>query len=111
VISLLFVFISTILFAQLDTEHWFAPMSTRAGTGSLQSYLYLSTNETTPFNVGVYNDNQLISTVQISKGNPQKVFIPGEYMITSYQGDLFTPNGMGLHVKGSKSFMPITGFR
>lgn len=103
-ISLLFVFISTILFAQLDTEHWFAPMSTRAGTGSLQSYLYLSTNETTPFNVGVYNDNQLISTVQISKGNPQKVFIPGEYMITSYQGDLFTPNGMGLHVKGSKKF-------
>lgn len=101
---LLFLSLFNFSFAQLDTEHWFAPMSAQAGAGNLQSYLYLSTNETTPFLVEVYNDNIQIATVTISKNNPQKVNIPGSYMVTTNSVDLFTPNGMGLYVKGAKKF-------
>lgn len=90
--------------AQLDTEHWFAPMSARAGTNGLESYLYLSTNETTPFQVQVFNNNTLYTTVQINKGNPAQVIIPNHFLITNDQWMLFTPNTMGLHIKGTKKF-------
>ncbi len=90
--------------AQLDTDHWFAPMSSKAGTNGLQGYLYLSTNETTPFSVQIYNNNTLYTTVQVSKGNPAQVSIPNYFLITDNPGDLFTPNAMGMYVKGSKKF-------
>jgi gliding motility-associated-like protein len=102
--AFLFVFLYHFVFSQLDTEHWFAPMSARAGMGQVQSYLYLSTNDTTPFPVQIYNDNILISTVTVSKGNPQKVNIPASYMMTTSPLDIFAPNGMGLYVKGQKKF-------
>lgn len=90
--------------AQLDTEHWFAPMAARAGTSGLQSFLYLSTNETAPFSVQVFNNNTLYTTVQISKGNPAQVSIPGTFMMTTLQTNVFTPTTMGLNVKGPKKF-------
>ena len=98
----IFTFLCLSVNAQLDTDHWFAPMVARAGTGNLQSFLYLSTNETTPFSVQIYNNNTVISTVQVSKNNPAEVAIPESYMFTSNNADLFTPNSMGLFVKGSK---------
>lgn len=100
----IFTFLCLSVNAQLDTDHWFAPMVARAGTGNLQSFLYLSTNETTPFSVQIYNNNTVISTVQVSKNNPAEVAIPESYMFTSNNADLFTPNSMGLFVKGSKKF-------
>jgi len=90
--------------AQLDTEHWFAPMSAKAGTGGLEGYLYLSTNETIPFSVQIFNNNTLFTTVQVSKNNPTQVIIPNNFLIASSQSQLFTPNNMGLNVKGSKKF-------
>lgn len=90
--------------AQMDTEHWFAPMSAKAGTNGLEGYLYLSTDEATPFAVQIYNDNTLYSTVQVSKNNPAQVIIPNSFLIASSQSQLFTPNNMGLNVKGSKKF-------
>lgn len=90
--------------AQLDTEHWFAPMSAKAGTNGLEGYLYLSTDETIPFSVQIFNNNTLFTTVQVSKNNPTQVIIPNNFLIASQQNQLFTPNNMGLNVKGSKKF-------
>lgn len=90
--------------AQLDTDHWFAPMASKVGDSGLQGYLYLSTNETTPFSVQIYNDNTLYTTVQVSKGNPAEVAIPNSFLITTNQQSLFIPNSMGMYVKGPKKF-------
>lgn len=100
----IFAFLCLSLNAQLDTDHWFAPMAAKAGTGGLQSYLYLSTKETTPFTVQVYNNNAVFTSVQISKNNPAQVSIPGNMMFATNQSDLFSANTMGLFVKGTKKF-------
>ncbi|WP_312077988.1 gliding motility-associated C-terminal domain-containing protein [Chryseobacterium sp.] len=103
---LLFIctFFCLIANAQLDTEHWFAPMSASSLQGTPECYLYLSTNETTPFSVQIYNNNAVFSTVQISKGNPVQVTIPNNFMIASTVSNIFTQRTMGLNVKGSKKF-------
>ncbi|MET3537377.1 T9SS type B sorting domain-containing protein [Chryseobacterium limigenitum] len=90
--------------AQLDTEHWFAPMSASSLQGTPECYLYLSTNETTPFSVQIYNNNAVYSTVQVSKGNPVQVTIPSNFMIASTLSNLFNSRPMGLQVKGNKKF-------
>lgn len=91
----------------MDTEHWFAPMAGSVGTnGGFQpnSYLYLSTSETTPFPVEIYNNNILYKTVQIAKGSPQVVDIPFSFMMTVLNQQMFTPVPMGMNVKGTKRF-------
>lgn len=100
----IFTFIFLFVNAQLDTDHWFAPMAARYTTNILQSFLYLSTNESTPFSVQIYNNNILYTTVQVSKGNPTQVSIPNNFMSTNLQTQILTPNNMGLYVKGSKKF-------
>ena len=99
-----FTFFCILVNAQLDTDHWFAPMAARAGTNGLQSFLYLSTDEITPFPVQIYNNNTLFTTVQISKGNPLQVNIPSNFLLATDQSDILTPNSMGMHVKGPKKF-------
>lgn len=79
-------------------------MSAKAGTSGLEGYLYLSTDETIPFAVQIFNNNTLYNTVQVSKNNPAQVIIPNNFLIASSQSQLFTPNNMGLNVKGSKKF-------
>lgn len=97
-------FLCLLVNAQLDTDHWFAPMSARAGTANLQSFLYLSTNEITPFSVQIFNNNTLYNTVSVSKGNPVQVNIPQSFLLATNQSDLLTPVPMGMYVKGSKKF-------
>ncbi|GAB0156134.1 T9SS C-terminal target domain-containing protein [Chryseobacterium sp. Alg-005] len=104
ILSIVFTVFYLFINAQLDTDHWFAPMSARSGINGLESYLYLSTNETTPFSVQIYNNNTLFSTVQIAKGSPAQVNIPSNFLLATNQSDLFTPNTMGLYVKGPKKF-------
>lgn len=96
-------------YSQLDTEHWFAPMIDRVSptqfTQSLHQTLYFSTNETSPFTVSIYNNNAVIGTVNISKGNPQKFEINNrEQIITTSDNDMFVPNNMGLYCKADKKF-------
>ncbi|WP_294275883.1 gliding motility-associated C-terminal domain-containing protein [uncultured Chryseobacterium sp.] len=104
ILSIIFAIFCLSAHAQMDTEHWFAPMAAKSGTAGLQSFLYLSTNETTPFPVQIYNNNTLYNTVQVSKGNPVQVSIPAYFLLATNQGDLFTPTSMGMYVKGSKKF-------
>lgn len=99
-----FTFICLLCNAQLDTDHWFAPMSASSLLGTPECYLYISTNETTPFPVQIYNNNTLFSTVQVSKGNPVQLTIPNNFMIASTLSNLFTAKPMGLNVKGNKKF-------
>ncbi len=97
-------FCFTISFAQLDREHWFAPMVDRTGNPEPHQYLYFSTNQVTPFLVTIYNNNTVIGTVTISKGNPQKFAVPRDLIITGVQTDLFKPITKGLYVKADRPF-------
>lgn len=89
----------------MDTEHWFAPIADSSNPRSSDQYIYLSTNETNPFSVSVYNNNILIATItNLSKGSPQKYSIPRDFIITTDPSLINVKNTMGLHVVGEKKF-------
>lgn len=100
----LIFYLFSISFAQLDREHWFAPMVDRTDNPNPYQNLYLSTSRATPFPVSIYNNNILIGTVIISKNNPQKFDVLRNYIITTLQTDLFTPTTKGLYVKADFPF-------
>lgn len=103
VLLLIFLFASKAA-GQMDTEHWFAPMSQKAMTGNDFTFLYLSTNETVPFLVKVESDNQVIDSVQLSKGKPAKIRL-GETVLKATGGNsVRTVTTKGLHVYGNKKF-------
>ncbi|WP_379968815.1 IgGFc-binding protein [Epilithonimonas sp. UC225_85] len=107
ILLLLFILICyTKIFAQLDTDHWFAAMYDGQINSGPYQYLYLSTDETTPFTVDVYSNNKLINRTTISKGNPDYLFIPRQFLIVNNNNKnaLFTPINMGLNVKAEKRF-------
>lgn len=104
---LLLVALNSLAFAQVDREHWFAPMFDRVGNSSQYQSIYLSTSETVPFAIDIYHNNVIIKTVTVSKNNPVKYAIPNgerERIITTRQQDLFRPVKMGLYLKGEKPF-------
>ena len=91
--------------AQFDTEHWFAPMADASNGSEAQQYIYVSTNESTPFKVDIYNNNIVIGTINnLSKGSPQKFYIPREYIITSNNIEINAKATLGLHLVGEKKF-------
>ena len=105
---ILFFFSFLNLYSQLDREHWFAPMVDRVNnTTSPYQSIYMSTNETTPFNVEIYHNNVVVATVSISKNNPVKYSIPNSQrnrIITTTQSNLFKPVAMGFYLKGVRPF-------
>lgn len=116
---LLFLTFSSNIFAQLDREHWFAPMMDRSGQTNPYQSIYMSTNETTPFKVDVYSNNVIIGTVTISKNNPGKYSLTDTALgstvnrskiITKLQSDLFKPIGKGIYLKGEKPFFSSLRF-
>lgn len=107
---LLFALISIATSAQLDREHWFAPMVDRAVNGSNYQTIYMSTNETTAFKVDVYNSNTIIGSVTISKNNPGKFNVNRSYIITTSQSDLFRSVSKGIYLKGNKPFFASLRF-
>lgn len=101
---LLFFTMNT-LFAQRDTEHWFAPMAANASAlSSPQQALYFSTDSLTPFPVEIYSGNLLLGTVTIMKGDPKTFTIPTTNMITSTASEKFTAVGKGLYTRGAKPY-------
>ncbi|PZU90784.1 MAG: hypothetical protein DI529_02215 [Chryseobacterium sp.] len=101
---LLFLIFSTKIFAQLDREHWFAPMFDGQSNSSPYQFLYLSTNETTPFSVIVYSNNNVVYQTTISKGAPRSISISRGYIITNNTSDLHKVGTMGLYAKGDRPF-------
>ena len=97
----MFFSISTI-FAQRDTEHWIAPYY--ASTTGYTNAVYLSTDSTTPFDVKIYSNNALLTTVTISKGNPQTYSVPLVNITATATTDAFTVINKGLYLKGDKPF-------
>lgn len=100
---LLFLSINT-LFAQRDTEHWIAPYYTAPSVGDFENRLYLSTDSTTPFPVQVFNNNNVLTTVTISKGNPQTVDVDASIISANATTQAFNVGSKGLYLKGEKPF-------
>ncbi|MCD9856330.1 gliding motility-associated C-terminal domain-containing protein [Epilithonimonas sp. JDS] len=102
------IFISSLFFAQMDVEHWFAPIFDSSANTELDSdsgdYLYLSTDKTTPFEVIIYYQNVEINRVNISFGSPVLVKIDDGFVTTKNSGDLFSANKKGLHLVGANKF-------
>ncbi|MCT2562304.1 T9SS type B sorting domain-containing protein [Chryseobacterium herbae] len=93
------------LFAQRDTEHWFAPMAAKpAALLSPKQALYFSTDSVTPFPVEIYSNGVLLGTVTIMKGDPKTYDITTATMITMTPADMFTPIGKGIYTKGTKPY-------
>ena len=75
--------------------------------------IYFSTDSTTPFDVDIYNNNVVIGTVNIVKGNP-KVFnllstpaapLPASAnLVSTVQTELFTAGPKGIYTKGTKPY-------
>jgi gliding motility-associated-like protein len=107
---LLLVFTFIKISAQRDTEHWFAPFSAANLSSTAKQALYLSTDSATPFDVTIYNNNVVLGTVSISKGNPQVYNITAADMIGSSAADLFTVGTKGLYLKGTKPFFATFRF-
>lgn len=92
-------------FAQLDREHWFAPMfDGQSNHADYEQVLHLSTNETTPFLVSIYNNNTLLKQVSISKGSPGIIDINRNDIIADSNQDLNVVGRRGLYIKGEKPF-------
>lgn len=104
-----FLVLSLVGKAQLDAEHWFAPMFDRNSASSYyanssRQYLFLSTNETTPFDVEIYSGNVLLTTIRnLSKGNPKEYAVAQRYIISRDFAELGKGN-KGLYLKASKRF-------
>ncbi|UWX60272.1 gliding motility-associated C-terminal domain-containing protein [Chryseobacterium oranimense] len=93
------------LFAQRDTEHWFAPMAAKPSALSVpKQALYFSTDSTTPFPVEIYSNGVLLGTVTIMKGDPKTFDITTATMITSLPTEMFTAVGKGIYTKGTKPY-------
>jgi len=102
----LFCFSFINVFSQLDREHWFGAMMDRSNQTIYPYFqtIYMSTDQTTPFKVEVYNNNVIVGSVMVSKGNPQKFILTRNQIITTSQSDLFKPISKGIYLKGEKPF-------
>lgn len=107
----LFLFSTNIITAQLSKKHWIPPIHARNGESFVsEHYIYLSTPETTPFQVTITRGNNTPiagSPFTISSGNPVRVQIG-----TGQPSTMFIPNSdlnivksdNGLILEGNKEF-------
>ncbi|WP_417427690.1 T9SS type B sorting domain-containing protein [Halpernia sp.] len=106
-ICLLIIFYSFSVKAQLDLEHWLAPINwfpREGGTPQLfESKIYLSTPHETPFLVKLFDGDTVIASFMLSKSTPIIYDLSSDVYFT---GDkfLFQPITRGLHIAGANSF-------
>ncbi|MBQ0151296.1 MAG: gliding motility-associated C-terminal domain-containing protein [Chryseobacterium sp.] len=103
-LSFLLTFLSFCsVFAQRDTDHWFAPYFDVSSSTYIHT-LYFSTDSVTPFPVTIYNNGTVIGTVTISKGTPQPFTVPSQYIRTAADSDAANITTMGLYTKGDRPY-------
>ncbi|MNU19462.1 hypothetical protein D3C71_76890 [compost metagenome] len=90
---------SNLIFAQRDTDHWFAPYFDSSSTNYVHA-IYLSTDSVVPFQVRVYNNNNQIGTVTISKGSPQVFNVPAAMIKANSVSDAAQVKTLGLYTNG-----------
>ncbi len=90
--------------AQYDTEHWFPALYTGQAINGSACSLYLSTGETTAFDVEIYKQNTLIRTVSIKKDEPAIVRLAEGTVLNKLEENLLTAADVGISVKGEKRF-------
>ncbi|MDH6251219.1 gliding motility-associated-like protein [Chryseobacterium sp. H1D6B] len=102
---LVFLTINT-LFAQRDTDHWFAPYFDSSSTSDTNyaHALYFSTDSVTPFQVKIYSNNNQIGTVTISKGAPQSFTLNPQFIRTAASSNAAVPINLGVYTKGDKPY-------
>jgi len=108
---LLFLAFSIKSFAQMDTEHWFAPIfdtfnySLEGYDNSLNGdFLYLSTDSANDFEIIIYSGEVELKRVSIRKGNPKYVKLDPKIITTLDDSDTFKVAKKGLHLVGSHKF-------
>ena len=101
---LLILFSSNILFAQRDTDHWFAPYFDSQNSTPYTHTLYFSTDSVAPFEVKIFNNNTQIGAVTISKNNPQSFPLPPQFIWTDNDSMASTTVNMGVYTKGAKPY-------
>ncbi|WP_157158224.1 Ig-like domain-containing protein, partial [Chryseobacterium populi] len=99
----LMLMIINTLSAQRDTEHWIAPYYNSSAIDYTNT-IFLSTDSTTPFGVEIYSNNTLLTTVTISKGNPQQYTLATNRIYTEDESDAFTVINKGVYLKATQPF-------
>lgn len=107
---LILSFFSTTIWAQRDTDHWFAPMAGSLVNGNPKQALFLSTDSTVPFPVTIYNNNIVIGTVTISKGSPQTFDVQLNMMLGQNASDAMSVKTRGLYLHGDLPFFATYRF-
>ncbi|MBK1898215.1 T9SS type B sorting domain-containing protein [Chryseobacterium paridis] len=103
-LSLFLILITTnTVFAQRDTDHWFAPYFDSSST-DYKHALYFSTDSVTPFDVKIYSNNTVIGTVTISKNNPQSFTLNASFIKTTSSSSALVPTNLGVYTKGDKPY-------
>jgi len=92
------------LFAQRDTDHWFAPYYDVSTGGVYNHVLYFSTDATTPFEVKIYNNNTVIGSVTVSKGSPQTFALNANLIRTTAASSAAVPTNLGVYTKGDRPY-------
>ncbi len=105
-LSLLFMMLGSLLFGQLDLEHWFPPYYRPSGNNGLSEVLiYISTDKEQAFRVNIYQHGELLRSVEVSKNHPATYRINKRSDIeTSVVGRTMKAQAMGFHLTGAQSF-------
>lgn len=91
---------SNFLYAQRDTDHWFAPYYDSSSTNYVHA-IYISTDSVIPFQVRVYNNNIQIGIVTISKGSPQVFNVPTALIKANLINNAAQVRTLGLYTNGN----------
>lgn len=98
--------LGSLLFGQLDLEHWLPPYYRPSGNNGLSEVLiYISTDKEQAFRVKIYQHGELLREVMVSRDHPVTYRINTRSDIeTSAVGRTMKAQPMGFHLTGAQSF-------